>query len=367
MDLQDGHLRDLLIAGVVVGGILLGLFLYTGNWPPPVVVESNSMMHVDPDEYNCKGSRGDPTCQPGSTRAADVPFGRFGTIDPGDLVLVKEIDSVAEVETFAQGGEEHYGLPGEVIVYYTRNQRDSTPIIHRAMTFVDRDDGPSGTTYTVQWAAEWEPPESAESCDLDASGRGTCTFGSEGVEIDELGLQSPRSFQHSGFITKGDNVVGNFAADQRLSSPRLPSEPVEGAWIQGVARGELPWFGLIKLSLTGPIKNAEMSSHDYFWTIGSMAAPKDLWVMLFVGLGVVALAPVGVDYAIHRYREPGESTEPDEPGPPPPGPRSAATGLDPANGREPDPAEPAPSQDPSDPTPEEDEETSGSRVDIEME
>ncbi len=316
MDLQDGHLRDLLIAGVVVGGILLGLYLYTGNWPPPVVVESNSMMHVDPDEYNCAGSRAGPTCDPGSTRAADVPFGRIGTIDPGDLVLVKEIQRASDVTTFADGDEEHYGMSGEVIVYYTRGQRDSTPIIHRAMTYVDRQEQPDGdATYTVTWSPQWAQPDSARSCDLDTDGQGTCTFGDDGVEIDELGIKSPRRFQHSGFITKGDNVVGNFAADQRLSSPRLPSEPVRAEWIQGVARAELPWFGLIKLALTGPLKNAEVANHDYYWTLGSMAAPKDLWTMLFVGLGVVGLAPVGIDYAIHRYSNRGDG--PDQGGPPP--------------------------------------------------
>lgn len=366
MDLQDGHLRDLLIAGVVVGGILLALFLYTGNWPPPVVVESNSMMHVDPDEYNCVGSRAGPTCDPGSTRADGVPFGRFGTIDPGDLVLVKKIDHASDVETFADGGGEHYGLSGEVIVYYTRGERESTPIIHRAMTYVDRQEQPDGdATYTVTWSAQWAVPDSASSCDLDASGQGTCTFGDDGVEIDELGIKSPRRFQHSGFITKGDNVVGNFAADQRLSSPRLPSEPVRVGWIQGVARGELPWFGLIKLALTGPLKNAEVASHDYYWVLGSMAAPKDLWTMLFVGLGVVGLAPVGIDYAIHRYtsRE-GEPGHGDEPPPGPPGP-DPTTFEQPAE----DPGQTPTSQEGDKPASEDPERPQGpgDRVDIEME
>lgn len=288
MDLGEGHGRDLLVAVAVVGGILLVLFLYTGNWPPPVVVESNSMMQVDPQEYEENY---------GTTRAEDVPYGRIGTIDPGDLVLVKEAGDASTISTYADGEEEHYGRPGEVVVYFTNGARQGTPIIHRAMTHVNVQGQGEDRTYEVRWTSEWDSSE-ATNCE-ERDSRQVCTFGSGGVTIPELNIDN-REFTQDGFITKGDNVAGNRYPDQVLG---IYDQPVPADQIQGVARGELPWFGLIKLTLTGnPRSTVEVQDHPYYWTIGAMTAPQDLWIMLVVGLGVVGLAPVGLDYGIHYGR-----------------------------------------------------------------
>lgn len=288
MDLGDGPGRDLLVALAVVGGILLLLFLYTGNWPPPVVVESNSMMHVDQAEY--EGNTGD-------TRADGVPYGRIGTIDPGDLVLVKSVDEAASISTYALGDDEHYGMPGEVIIYFKDGPRPGTPIIHRAMTYIQVEGQDSVRTYHVQWSDGWTYT-GEQGCQTSSDTR-VCTFGSDGVTIPELDMQG-KSFDESGFLTKGDNDAGNPAPDQVIG---ITDGLVQVDQIQGVARAELPWFGLIKLTLTGSLSStAEVRDHPYFWTIGQMTAPKDLWIMLGAGLTFVAFAPVGLDYGIHYGR-----------------------------------------------------------------
>jgi signal peptidase len=322
----DSAIRDLLVAFAVVAGILLALFLYTGNWPPPVVVESNSMMHVDQDEY---------VNNFGDTRAEEAPFGRVGTIDPGDLVLVKDVDDIRSIPTFADEEESHYSRSGEVLVYFPGGDRQRTPIIHRAMTYVEvheRQDGP--TQYEVRWHSDWDRNVGCEDendrectepgdCEENERGRLVCTF--------EGGFRLPdllrRSGQHvyrpawSGFITQGDNPE-NHAPDQILFPDR---GPIKEDWAKGVARAELPWFGLIKLAVTGnPANTADVQDHPYFVSIGAMTAPQDLWIMLVVGLGVVAFAPVGVDYGIHLVRR--RLTQPSDP--PPEEPPEAVEGSD---------------------------------------
>lgn len=349
MDLREGPARDIAIAVLVVGGILLVLFLYTGNWPPPVVVESNSMMHVDSDEYASSrlAYQQNPDKDWGTSRADGVPFGRIGTIDPGDLVLVKQASSPDEVDTFADGGEIRYGRPGEVVVYFKGDGEIGTPIIHRAMTYIEvvKDGQGDVVRYEVRWSDEWDEPAECRTED----DRRICIFGDQGVEIPEIGWHTRRQFDWSGYVTQGDNVVGNSAPDQVMGIfPNL----VKHEWVQGVARGELPWFGLIKLVFTGnPTSTDDVHGHPYYMTIGSMTAPRDLWIMLVVGLVVIGLAPMGVDYAIHRartymdaQRDPDEPHGSGEPGADGPGPSTGPGGPE-------DPGEPPP--DAPDPPPDE--------------
>lgn len=350
MKLPEGHARDILVAIAVVGGILFSLYLYTGTWPPPVVVESNSMMHIEPEEYSEDF---------GDTRPEDVPYGRFGTVDPGDLVLVKDVDAAESIHTQAHDGDERYGAPGEVVIYFTNDRMTGTPIIHRSMTYVTALDaqgdpvhaGPGAgevAQYEVVWHPDWQTNvacSSSSSGPLDSGngdectepadcrtqqGQKVCTFDESGFRLPDLAREQRYVDEvyapaHSGFITQGDNVVGNEAPDQALG---IHDEPVPFSQIQGVARAELPWFGLIKLALTGdPGATAEVQSHPYYVTIGAMTAPQDLWVMLVAGLAVVGLAPVGLDYGwmyLRRWMEAdgqgsAEAAPGSNPGPDPPG------------------------------------------------
>ena len=64
--------------GMAIGSVLLVFlltFAYSGNWPPMVVIESGSMEHTDNPLYD----------EPG--------FTHVGTIDTGDLVVVKKLEN----------------------------------------------------------------------------------------------------------------------------------------------------------------------------------------------------------------------------------------------------------------------------------
>ena len=109
--------------GMAIGSVLLVFlltFAYSGNWPPMVVIESGSMEHTDNPLYD----------EPG--------FTHIGTIDTGDLVVVKEAGK-SEIVTYLQGKKtdyKKYGDYGDVIVYYKNGIRELdgtpvTPVIHR--------------------------------------------------------------------------------------------------------------------------------------------------------------------------------------------------------------------------------------------
>jgi signal peptidase len=295
-----GAFKDVILAVVIVGAVLGGLYLYTGVWPPMVVVESGSMMHP----------------------ANETAYGKFGTIDPGDMVFVKkvgkreDVSPLAEAELRSPGA--NYGKPGDVLVYFPFNNRKSTPIIHRALAYVDvqgasptcaQGSGPGdAVVYTVLW-------EGRER-----------TFGPNGVFLPTMGFGPPnfaadRGYKPcwSGFITKGDNPVSNQYPDQAFGGPVLPNQPVRLEWIEGKAVGELPWFGLIKLALSGqpnyicqsngvPVFRRDDPACDNGNAVKILQAnaPGDLWVMLGVSLAAIAIAPLAYDlYVLRRQKEGG--------------------------------------------------------------
>ena len=216
-------LKDVSIA---VGSVLLVFlitFAYSGNWPPMVVIESGSMEHDDNPLYQ----------EPGYTH--------LGVIDTGDLVIVKKAEK-EDIVTYLQGkktGYKKYGDYGDVIVYYKNGIREKdgssvTPVIHRAMAWVEVIDKENKTYYI---------PE------ID-----TTFYGK--IELAEIGLSggaSIKDLQNSGYITKGDST-GNPHPDQltHVDIYGKTVQPVDPEWIVGMARGELPWFGLIKLWITQP-------------------------------------------------------------------------------------------------------------------
>jgi len=301
--------KDVAIAVAVVGGVLLILFAYTGVWPPMVVVESGSMMH--------------PPC--GETRgSACAGFGKFGTIDPGDMVFVKRVSSNSEVETLADGRDVRYGLAGDVLIYYRDNARSgrfATPIIHRAVAYIEvtgadvpddvADNPPVGFSCrdshvaNARYAWKWR-------------GQQFSTTGLQGVVIPEIGLGSPSAPYKpcwSGYITKGDNPVTNRPPDQMPSCITPSCQPIRLAWIEGKAVGEVPWFGLIKLALSGspnyrcPGQLGDPACVNAV-AVGNAYAPGDLWVMLGVSLGLLVAVPVGFDMAMNRIRQRREGERP---------------------------------------------------------
>ena len=268
--------RELLSAVAVVLVVFLLAWGYTGNWPPMVVIESGSMEHDGNPLYP----------EPG--------FTHIGAIDTGDLVLVKsaERDDIVTYLEGKQTGYKRYGDYGDVIIYYKNGLRGgcslgdnlsevdckrqdgewvaATPVIHRAMAWVEvREDG----SYYL--------PE----IDME--------FSNGKLVLAEIGLPpgAPLTgLEYSGYITKGDST-SNRHPDQ-LTHRDLHGQdvqPVQPDDIVGMARGELPWFGLIKLRLTQPDSYA--------------SAPEECRQMLWLSLATIIAGPFVVQRVWERRRK----------------------------------------------------------------
>lgn len=225
-----------------------------------------------------------------------VPYGRYGTIDPGDLVLVKQVSSASDVMTLLDGGKGTYGNHGDVLVYFPVNNRGLTPVIHRAIAYIDV---PGDGTYRVRWDPNSGCVGSAQKDPNDAH---WCVYGAGGIVIPGIVLPGGGSYKptRSGFITKGDNPATNPATDQAAGISRS-QEPTPLAWIEGKARAELPWIGLIKLALAG---RPNQDNPPVAWThVGSAYAPRDLWVCLLVSLVVLVGGPFAWDLVKNQRKK----------------------------------------------------------------
>jgi len=257
--------RDAGIALLLVGLILVTMYAYTGLWPPLVVVESNSMMHGEDN------------------------LSHVGTIDTGDLVLVRAVGRVSEVRTYMDGyvsGHRTYGDYGDVVIYKPGGTESRTPIIHRAIIYLEYDSTSDcyrsasleGIPKDVP-GAKWSTTNADDTWDHLTSALRIYHVGWDDltISIDVAGMISSH---RSGFITKGDH---NTNVDQMFAS----SGPVDIGWVVGKARGEIPWFGLLKL-----------------WTTDSLGSPapensvRNLWISMIL----IVVAPVMVDIGL-TYRE----------------------------------------------------------------
>ena len=255
--------------GVALGAVALVFllaFLYTDNWPPLVVVESGSMQHD------------------GNPRYEEPGYAHIGTIDTGDLVLVKQT-SEGDLVTYLEGkqtGYKRYGDYGDVIIYYKNGLREgcnlnaswdratcanrggewgaATPVIHRAMCWVEVMDNGS---YYIPEVNIW--------------------FTGGRIDLNEIGANGLTGLKTSGYLTRGDST-NNRHVDQQSHTDfaNKQVQPVDIDWIEGKARGELPWFGLIKLRLTQP------DNYD--------AAPTECKRMLLLGLAVVIIGPFTISH-----------------------------------------------------------------------
>jgi signal peptidase len=205
-------IRDVVVALLAVLVILMLLWGYTGQWfaAPMVAIESGSMEHQPPNY-------------------PPEPFGRLGTIDAGDMVLVQKVTERSDVVPHggpiegaqAQNGWRTYGDYGDVIIYKPLGRTDVSQIIHRAMCWVDVYSNNGVTTYTI----------------LDYG-----IYNATTLTIPQLGLRNrDPGWTQSGFLTKGDN---NEICDQ-ISD--ICPQPVIMDWISGKARLEIPWLGTINL------------------------------------------------------------------------------------------------------------------------
>ena len=165
-----GLLRDILFVVTVVVIFTSVSQITLGLWSPMVAVESGSM----------------------------IPH-----IQIGDIIFVESIDRTSLITNKA-GIEKDYtsfGDYGDVILYRPYGKEKVTPIIHRAMYYIE-----------------------------------------EGEPMWADGPSAP----NSGFITKGDNTKTNPSYDQQGSISY--QQPVKKEWIIGVARFyRIPFLGYVSL------------------------------------------------------------------------------------------------------------------------
>jgi signal peptidase len=182
------------VGAVILVGLLL--FAVSGIWPPMVAVESTSMqphMGVGDLVFVMEEGRFPPAAAHGDT-------------------------GVVTAEDGAAAGYRKFGAPGDVVVYRPDGRAGATPIIHRAMFWVNDSEN---------WYRRADPD--------DVGGYGGC---------EELpNCPAP----HAGFVTKGDNEATNGAYDQvnGLSAPVRPS------WVVGTAELRIPLLGYVKLCASG--------------------------------------------------------------------------------------------------------------------
>ncbi len=230
---RDSLYFEPLVAVAILAVLLVSLFAYTSNWPPVYVVESNSMQHGAGDH--------------------------LGVLNAGDIILAQKA-SYASIVTYVEGsrtGFSTYGEYGDVLLYYPNGSTKVTPIVHRAIIYLEYDatknaynaTGLTGLPCGNTTGSFYATPGTTHDCgttdltgDLYLNDIGGRSVSLDLARVADLG-------KHSGYITLGDN---NSLPDQLPSVGLAPlSGLVEPAWVIGVARGMVPWFGAIKLLLDG--------------------------------------------------------------------------------------------------------------------
>ncbi len=259
---------------------------------PVVVVESESMMHCSP-----------PFASPGRdcSRADGVGYGRVGTIDPGDLILVFDAESRDDIQTWADAvgdcspttgyldcacdGREGHGACGDVIIFtksHAQRTGDTTPIIHRAMLYLEIH---GGDRFSIDLPESWGCSDlrNVPLADLQSPCLGRLGFGNLHEKHSQFAGLGPEA---SGFLTRGDN---NDAPDQIGLIEPLPVRP---DLVLGKARGEIPWIGLVKLF----VSDLGAGTQNF------ARAPGDVKVLMWLSLGAIILAPAGFE-RLQKWRQ----------------------------------------------------------------
>lgn len=212
-----------------------------------------------------------------------------GMISPGDLLEVRRVATMEEVETRAQDGRERFGAPGDVLAF---SKPDGGAIIHRAMFWL-----------------EIRPDGGYDIPDLGLTGLQNLTHPtlnappyrvSPGLH-DQLVAEAAGA-EDSGFITRGDN---NLVADQGIN-PSIGPMPVTMDRVFGVVAKETPIWGIPSLQAAGmlaPAGDVEVPEAELerYWSyvIGAI-----------VGDGLLLLAAVaGSILVLVRARRPAGPQE----------------------------------------------------------
>ncbi|MFQ5919347.1 MAG: S26 family signal peptidase [Thermoplasmata archaeon] len=257
-------LRDLAIAFLLVAIVFGALFAFARTWPPMVVVESGSMQHGTSESF-------------------------IGVVDTGDIVVVQTAPLRQDVATYVNGraaGYTTYGDYGDVIVFQDPDGPPGRWIIHRAVVFLAWNETANGfdipTLASLDRGRDWDS-NAATPFGLGAGD--TVVLMEVGFRQREVTLRiddflSDRDLQDcpascEGYVTMGDN-----------NAPSYDQDLVFQGLLLGRSRGELPWFGLLKLTFAGP----------FAW--GDARAPANSWTALTVSLILLIVVPIALDLGL---------------------------------------------------------------------
>ncbi len=310
--LRDSLLFEPLVALAIIVILVGGAYAYTHNWPPVYIVESNSMQHGPNDV--------------------------LGIINTGDIVFAQQVPP-ASIVTYidalhpgtSQTGFSTYGELGDVVLYHP-NGGGGTPIVHRALLYLEWN--ATDQTFSAPSLAGL-PCGSAPGAVYSYGAPGTpddCQWahmtgnlhlyhiGWKSANV-TIGLTSPTVGTESGFLTMGDDNCDTSTGRCYSCTSSAPclGEPDQGpialsnlvrpAWVIGIARGMIPWFGSLKLLITGSASEVPSQSFEYmgFTLIGVVLAA------VAIHLGVNALGSSNGRPAFSKTPEAAdESTEEEE-------------------------------------------------------
>jgi len=261
------------------------LFAYAGTATPLFVVESNSMQH-------------------GSEES------RFGVLDTGDVFIAQAVRSRSDVITYLEGratGYSTYGDFGDVIVF-PEPGGPPVPFVHRAMAYVRWNE--TAKAFDVEDLAllddaEWDA--------WDANGVPTDRpFGISQFVLHGAGWRRDLDIYFN--LTRGERslVVGGVGAEGFLTMgdnnayttlTKVDRWVVPASSVLARARGEIPWFGLLRLTL---FPSEQGCCEAWGSTDPERGAPANSWTSLTVSLGLLIGTPAALailDFYLGRHPE----------------------------------------------------------------
>jgi signal peptidase I len=214
---------SILLFAAIIGGVVGGVFVYSGLNPPFSTVTSESMQH-------------------------ETGRSQLGVIDTADMVIIKDPNSTT-IQTYVDGyksGYSSFGEYGDVIIYY--RLVDGNPIIHRAILWLDNNGDGTWSAPSLEGYDNWYCiGDDGKKIDnhTKLSGKLTLTdvgYGSKTASITFAKLIDSKS----GYLTMGDNSETNNGFDQELG---ITTNLIDESRIKAVAGFEVPWAGWLNIYL----------------------------------------------------------------------------------------------------------------------